>query len=384
MWDHSYSFQLSIVLRHGLLAMIALLSSPFLIGLCLLAFVLYVSRRAYPSPYPGIPYHLASARKLWGDSPGLLAAIKHEPNKWVFDQNRNLGSPVAQLFLAPFSKPTIIIDDVREVKDILSNRTDVFDRAARTQDAYRDLLPHCSLVKLTTPAFKAQRKFWEGVTGTPFLRRVAEPKIYRCALGLVELFKAQAEMARGRPFQCFDGFDIAAFELIWEVVFGTPESAINNARNEVLKATQITVQPASLDSAAELPKIVKPYMCDTVSFFISTIAKSLRSVFPAWKLWYLRQKPAYKERLAWKINVINEHIENTRVKLSGLSENQLIELQETSSVVTGVRRQLLAQIREGGPKNIEFSSLVRNQIHDELFMLLVAVSHIPSPSENRL
>jgi hypothetical protein len=358
--------------------MIALLSSPFLIGVCLLAFVLYLLKRAYPNPYPGIPYHLASAKQLWGDSPGLLAAIKHEPNKWVFDQNRNLGSPVAQLFLAPFSKPTIIIDDVREVKDILSNRTNVFDRAARTQDAYRDLLPHCSLVKLITPAFKTQRRFWEGVTGTPFLRRIAEPKIYRCALGLVELFKAQAEMAGGRPFYCFDGFDVAAFELIWEVVFGTPENAINSARKDVLEAAPCTNQPASLDSTAVLPKIVKPYMCDTVSFFISTIAKSLRSVFPAWKLWYLRLQPAYKERLAWKINVINELIESTRVKLSELSEDQLVELEETSAVVTGVRRQLLAQMRQGGPGNTKFSILARDEIHDELFMLLVAVSRIPS------
>lgn len=362
--------------------MIELLSSPFTIGICLFTFSFYLFKRAYPSPYPGIPYHLASAKQLWGDSPELLAAIKHEPNKWVFDQNRKLGSPVAQLFLAPFSKPTIIIDDIREVKDILSNRTNVFDRAARTQDAYRDLLPHCSLVKLTTPSFKAQRKFWEGVTGTAFLRRVAEPKIYRCALGLIELFKAQAEMACGRPFRCFDGFDVAAFELIWEVVFGTPENAIKSAHKDALEAAPVTTQPASLDSVAVLPTIVKPYMCDTVSFFISTIAQSLRSVFPAWKLWYLRQQPAYKERLAWKINVINERIESTRIKLSKLSEDQLVELEETSAVTTGVRRQLLAQIRQGGPTNVEFSSLVRNEIHDELFMLLVAVSNILNLSED--
>ncbi|KIX00555.1 uncharacterized protein Z518_09620 [Rhinocladiella mackenziei CBS 650.93] len=350
----------------------ALFDGPFVIGIGLLAFVLYVLKRAYPRPYPGIPYNSASSRKLWGDAPGLLAAINQDPNKWVFEQNRNLNAPIAQLFLAPFAKPTIIIDDVREVKDILSNRTNVFDRAARTQDAYRNLLPHCSLVKLTTPAFKAQRRFWEGVTGTPFLRRVAEPKIYRCALGLIDLLKAQAEMAGGRPFHCFDGFDVAAFELIWEVVFGTPENAINNARNDVLKATPKTVQPPSLDSAAELPAIRKPYMCDTVSFFISTIAKSLRSVFPAWKLWYLRQQPVYKERLAWKINTINGHIESTRAKLAELSEDQLVELEETSSVVTGVRRHLLAQIRQGKPNNVNFSSSVRDEIHDELFMLLVA------------
>jgi hypothetical protein len=86
--------------------------------------------------------------------------------------------------------------------------------------------------------------------------------------------------------------------------------------------------------------------------------------------------------LAWKINAINGHIESTRVNLSKLSEDQLVELEETSAAVTGVRRQLLAQIRQGGPANTEFSLLVRDRIHDELFMLLVAVSNILSSPED--
>jgi len=125
-------------------------------ALGLFAFVLYVVKRAYPRSFPGIPYNAASARRFWGDAAGLLEAVKvtQDPAKYIFQQNRILNSPVIQMFLAPFSNPTIIIDDVREVKDILSNRTHEFDRAPRTQDAYRALLPHCSLVKLTGPAFK--------------------------------------------------------------------------------------------------------------------------------------------------------------------------------------------------------------------------------------
>ncbi|KAA8642498.1 uncharacterized protein ATNIH1004_011443 [Aspergillus tanneri] len=283
-----------------------------------------------------------------------------------------LNSPVIQLFLAPFSNPTIITDDVREVKDILSNRTHEFDRSPRTPDAYRSLLPHCSLVKATGPAFKQQRRFWEGVTGTPFLRRVAEPKMYRCALGLIDLLRAQAKMAGGRPFYCFDDFDVAAFELIWELVFGTNVDAIKNARNKVLCATSDTVQPPSLDSPARIPVIQKPDMCEAVSFFISTVAKSLKSVSQTWHLWYLRQQPVYKRKLAFKNSTIDGLIESTRSELAGLSEGQLMELKESSALVTGVRRQLLAHIRQGQPVDVPFPASVRAEIHDELFMILVA------------
>lgn len=346
-----------------------------LFATALSSLILYIYIQAYPRPYPGIPYHAASAKRLWGDAPDMLRALKitQDPAKFIFKQNRTLSSPVAQLFLRPFANPTVIIDDTREVRDILSNRTNEFDRAPRTQDAYRSLLPHCSLVKATGSGFQHQRRFWEGVTGTPFLRRVAEPKMYRCALGLVVLMKAQAGMASGRPFPCFDNFDVAAFGLIWEVVFGTYVDAIDIARNKVVEAARDTIQPPSLDSPAIIPTIRRPDMCKAVSFFISTIAKTLTSFSQPWHLWYLERNPVYKQTLALKIGTINGLIESTRSELANLPEDGLVALEESSALVTGVRRQLLAQIRQGQSTDVEFSSSVRDAIHDELFMLLVAV-----------
>ena len=342
----------------------------------LISLILCLLKQAFPRPYPGIPYKAASARRFWGDVSEMLETVRvtQDPAKYIFQQNKNLNSPVAQLFLAPFSNPTIIIDDVREVKDILSNRTQEFDRAPRTQDAYRDLLPQCSLIKATGSAFKIQRHFWEGVTGTLFLRRVAEPKMYRCALEVIELFKAQAAMADGRPFECFANFDMAAFELIWEVIFGEAGNNINKMKQEVLKAAKETGQPPLRDSPAQLPVIRKAEMCYTVSFFISTIARSLGSVAPKWYLWYLRNKLDYKQRLAFKNDTINRLIEEARAKLAELSEEELQELEESSTLVVGVRRQLLSQMRQGQPTKVAFSPKVQAEIHDELFMILVAVS----------
>lgn len=207
--------------------------------------------------------------------------------------------------------------------------------------------------------------------------------MYQCALGLIELLRAQAEMAGGRPFPCFEDFDVAAFGLICEVVFGTLGKAIKNTRNEVLRASRDTIQPASLDSMAQLPTLRKPEMCENVSF-ISTVAKSLKSVFPTWSLWYLRQQPIYRQRLARKNNTIDGHIESTRAKLAGLSEEQLKQLEETSTVVTGVRRHLLARLGQGQPLNVKFPKKVQKEIHDELYMILVAVSTRLIPPECQL
>ena len=144
-----------------------------LFGLLTLMFQIY--RLAYPRPYLNIPYHCASSKRLWGDVPDLLRSVKtsQDPAGFLFQQCRNLNSPVVQLFLKPFTKPAIFVDDVREVKDILSTRTREFDRSPKSQRTFRPLLPHCSLVKATGADFKGQRRLWEGLIGTSFLRRVA-------------------------------------------------------------------------------------------------------------------------------------------------------------------------------------------------------------------
>ena len=78
--------------------------------------------------------------------------------------------------------------------------------------------------------------------GTSFRRRFAEPKMHRVALELVELLKTKSAIADGRPFYYFFGdFDLAAFDVIWTVVYGMDLNAISRERNGVLeRASDIT------------------------------------------------------------------------------------------------------------------------------------------------
>lgn len=56
-----------------------------LIALGLSAFVLYVVKRAYPRPFPGIPYNAISARRFWGDAAGVFETVKitQDPARYI-------------------------------------------------------------------------------------------------------------------------------------------------------------------------------------------------------------------------------------------------------------------------------------------------------------
>jgi hypothetical protein len=79
--------------------------------------------------------------------------------------------------------------------------------------------------------------------GTSFLRRVAALKMHRVALELVELLKTKSAIADGRPFYFFGDFDLAAFDVIWTVVYGMDLNAINRERNGVLERANDVTHP---------------------------------------------------------------------------------------------------------------------------------------------
>ena len=348
-----------------------------LFGLLTLLFKVY--RLAYPRPYPNIPYHFASSKRLWGDVPGLLHSVKtsQDPAGFLFQQCRNLNSPVVQLFLKPFAKPAIFIDDVREVKDILSKRTSEFDRSPKSQRTFRPLLPHCSLVKSIGADFKAQRRFWEGLMGTSFLRRVAAPKMHRVALELVQLLKARAVIADGRPIYFFGDFDLAAFDVIWKVIFGVELNGIRGERDGTVQAAKDMDQPMSKDSVAIMPVVPKPDMYNIICFVIQSVERTFISFFQPLHHWLIRQSPNYKQKWALKNRIIDGIINDTRSQLEHLSAKQLAECDETSAVVMGVHRQLLAERGELGT----LAAPTQQEVHDELLMLLIAVCLSPVEAE---
>ena len=347
------------------------MDSLYLIALGVLVLAFQVYRRAFPRPYPNIPYHKTSSKRIWGDAPEMLKTIKitEDPSQFVFQQCRKLNSPVVQLFLGPFTKPAIFVDDVREVKDILSTRTKEFDRSYKSQDTIRPMLRHSSLVKVTGPDFKAQRKLWEGLMGLSFTRRVAAPEMHRVALELVELLRAKAVIADGRPVYFFSDLDLASFDVIWKVVFGVDLNGVNGEREGIVNGAKDIKQPLSKDSVAEMPVVPRPEMYDTICFVIKGIEKTFTTYFQRLNHWLIRHGSVYRQKWGAKQRTVDGIINDVRARLVKLSKTELSEAEDTSGVVMGVRRQLLAQQGELG----SIPPPSQQEIHDELMMLLMSV-----------
>ncbi|KAI3320947.1 putative cytochrome P450 oxidoreductase [Xylariaceae sp. AK1471] len=346
------------------------MDSIYLVAFGILLLAIQVYRLAFPRPYPNIPYHKASSKRIWGDVPEMLAAIKitEDPSHFAFQQCQKLNSPVVQLFFGPFAKPAIFIDDVREVKDILSTRTREFDRSYKSQDTLRPMLQHSSLVKVTGPAFKSQRRLWEGLMGISFMRRVAAPEMYHVALELIELFRAKAAIADGRAIYFFGDLDLAAFDVIWKIVFGVDLNAVGGEREGIVHGAKYIKQPLSKDSIAEMPVLPKPEMYETICFVIKGIEKTFTTYFQRLNHWIIRHGPTYRRKWGAKIRTVDGIINDARARLVKLSKDELIAAKETSGVVMGVRRQLLAQ--RGDLGSIPEPS--QQEIHDELIMLLMS------------
>lgn len=75
-----------------------------------------------------------------------------------------------------------------------------------------------------------------------------------------------------------------------------------------------------------------------------------------------------------KKSTVDGQVERTRAKLAGLSKKQFKELEENSTAIIGVRRYLLAHLRQGHPRDVKFSQIGLKEIRDELFMILIAIS----------
>lgn len=298
-----------------------------------------------------------------------VVGITQEPSRFFFEQCRKLSSPVVQLFVAPFSKPSVFVDDIREVKDILNTRTKEFDRPPRLQKIFRPLIPHCSLVKPTGLGFKNQRRQWEGLMGPTFLRRVGAPKIWSVAVELVELFKTKSSIADGRACYFVDDFDIAAFEVIWKVAFGEDLDGVKSERDEILARTEYITQPESKDEPAVFADVARPDIYNIVCFLLESVESTFRSMSQPLHYWFVRQRSIHKKMVSSKDRIINTLIHDTHRRLSLLPNEKLVSHEESSGVVMGVRRQLLS---ERGLSNLPGPT--QGEISDELLMLLIGVS----------
>ncbi|KAL2167892.1 hypothetical protein VTG60DRAFT_679 [Thermothelomyces hinnuleus] len=170
---------------------------------------------AVPKPIPGIPYTKRSRWNPFGDAFDFVKYSRKtgEGWRWFAVKAAELKSPVFQVFLAPFSKPLVVVADIQEVIDMASRRTKEFDRGGYVTKWVGILFPEGTMSMPSHDKFKDQRNIWSSTMTSEFLNSVSAPSIYHHTKNLIELWTTKARRANGRPFEVSDDLKQITFDM---------------------------------------------------------------------------------------------------------------------------------------------------------------------------
>jgi hypothetical protein len=146
----------------------------------ILAAVLWVSYRIYrwllPKPIPGIPHNQRATRTLLGDSPDVTKFLRAGGyfRQWLVNQTIEHNSPLVQLWILPFAKPSLVLCDFREAQDVLVRRNKEFDRSKRWLDLFSTLTPdHHIAMSTMDDRFRGNKELVRDLMSPAFLHNVS-------------------------------------------------------------------------------------------------------------------------------------------------------------------------------------------------------------------
>ncbi|EON99227.1 putative cytochrome p450 protein [Phaeoacremonium minimum UCRPA7] len=199
-----------------------------------------------------------------------------ETSETLFRICNEIQSPIAQLFFKPFSRPYVVLNDPREVQDILI------------------VLPQCTLAQQTTPKLKAQKRLWSDVMGTGFLRRVVAPRLHDAGIDLVEYWRLKAAKNDGEAFYVYEDFECAALDAIWAAIIGTHLGLIREKMRsmqpdyEAGAAMSAESDVDGVGASAVTGRIIR----EGIGYINQVVEEVVLSPFPAITRWWIRKRPA--------------------------------------------------------------------------------------------
>lgn len=295
-------------------------STYAVISLILLAgYSLY--RAALPKPFPGIPYHKASARRILGDIPDLAKHRREHGtfHDWLSQQAVELDSPIYQLFLGPFAKPTVYVTDPRENEDVLLRRGKEFDRSKLYQDIFIGTVPNHHIVQPTNNKFRQGVRLIADTMGAPFLNGVAAPILHKHALSLMELWRVKSDAAAGRAFSAAEDLILVSFDSIWEMAFGSDLGALTDATAHLRAAAtpELAAPGSDDDDPVTFPKPEPSTAVASMQIVALGINVTVPSVAPRFAHWRLRMTPAYRRAHAYNDVLVAERLQDAKERMLG-------------------------------------------------------------------
>ncbi|KAK4649710.1 uncharacterized protein QC761_121440 [Podospora bellae-mahoneyi] len=323
--------------------------------------VIFGRKKLYPKPYPQIPYNAHSAKRIMGDLPDLIPAIKATKanSESIYRiTTQKLGSPIAQLLLP--GNPMIILSDPYEIERIL--RSNQFDKSAWALSVVGPLFSKATLSQLTTPELKAQKKLWGDVMGLDFLKRTAAPKSYSSTVELVELWRLKATTAhKGQPFNVLEDLKNAALDAIWVSIVGEKPGTLRYEKRKLeheLKGQQFD-DPAPPGS----------FMKEQVEYIVDTIMDASATPFPAWAVKLEVLKPRFRRFRKVVTREMSRAMKKALTRYEGLDLDSLGKDSIDTCAMDLVLRKQALQAKKAG---VEPSDPTKDiAMLDELFVLLI-------------
>ncbi|KAK7746457.1 hypothetical protein SLS53_002416 [Cytospora paraplurivora] len=329
--------------------------------------ILWLRRKLYPKPYPNIPYNLQSAKRIAGDIPDLIPVIaaKNEFSESLFAiTTQKLGVPIAQMLFPGIRRPMIILEDPREIEDILLRRAKDFDKAAMAIDMFGPMFPNSTLAQYTTPELRQQKRLWADTMKTDFLRKVAAPKIARSTMDLVELWRLKASIAPEQPFETLEDFKYSALDAIWVAAVGEEPGVTRFEIEKLHSQVSGKPQPQHQPLGAFIRKEVV-YINDTIARNSSSPSPKWAQILETWTRRYRRSRKLVNAEVGRSLQAAIDRFQDS--SLGNLERDEF----DTCMVDLVLRRKIL-EARKAGKSVISKDVIQDKSLIDMLFVFLVA------------
>ncbi|KXJ89997.1 cytochrome P450 [Microdochium bolleyi] len=321
---------------------------------------------ALPTPIPGIPYDKSASRSLLGSLPELSAYIKKHGRlrPWLVGHSKRHGSVLTQFWMGPFAKPTLILADFQESRDILLRRSKEFDRSSRSISIFSGPIGHHHIaMRSSDPRFKSNKELVRDLMTPAFLHQVTAPQIYDKAQQLIDLWTRKADLTEGCPFDVKQDVVDLALDIINAAAFGLGDDmSITKQQLVFLDSLSRFQHTINADGSVTIPR--EPHVPDIAAIyeFGHHVGTQFKAISPTWAHpCKVLTSPTLAKAIARKNELIRREVEKTLERIRS-GDNAMW------SAMDNIILREMASAEKAGRKP-DFHS---PQIYDELFGFIVA------------
>ncbi|KAI5368360.1 putative cytochrome P450 [Septoria linicola] len=276
----------------------------------IILFLIILYHKALPKPIPAIHYDKKSARRLWGDIPDALAhhAKTGESYSSLTKKCIEMQEPIFQVFMRPFSKPWVVLADVREAQDLMTRRTREFDRSDFARDVLIALFPMEQAVLYTDDQWRFKRKLMADAMKPEFLNHAAAPEVYNHTLDMITLWREKMRLAEGRTFDVLQDVQMCTVDTIWAVAFGMSIVACR-AGAEQLRSVERIAMPEDADAVVAMPEADLPGIFHHLKAIVESCEITFSRPFGRWHHWFaVNFHPSLRRAIKARDEIVNTQI----------------------------------------------------------------------------